>query len=232
MAGHIVKKGNKFYPSAEMKKIAWVNNSSIYREAEKNPVKFWGKLAEEGIDWNKKWIETYYEKLPYFEWFKGGKLNVCYNCIDRHLDSMGDKTALIWVPEPINEKVVKLTYKELHDKVCRFANVLKKYNVGKGDVAAIYLPMIPEALIAMLACCRIGAVHSVVFSAFSAEALKARIDDGKAKILITADGYYRRGEKEDLLSKSEEAVRGTSVKKIIVVPRIGKRIKSKFLDFN
>ena len=232
MAGHIVKKGNKFYPSAEMKKIAWVNNSSIYREAEKNPVKFWGKLAEEGIDWNKKWIETYYEKLPYFEWFKGGKLNVCYNCIDRHLDSMGDKTALIWVPEPINEKVVKLTYKELHDKVCRFANVLKKYNVEKGDVVAIYLPMIPEALIAMLACTRIGAVHSVVFSAFSAEALKARIDDGKAKILITADGYYRRGEKEDLLSKSEEAVRGTSVKKIIVVPRIGKRIKSKFLDFN
>src|SRR3989344_3570307 len=235
MVNYIQKKSDKFYPSAEMKKIAWIKNSEVYREAEKNPVKFWEKLAEDGIDWQKKWDKAYVEKLPYFEWFKGGELNFCYNCLDRHLKHRADKTALIWIPESVKEKKVELSYRELFNKVKKFANVLKKYNVKKGDVVAIYLPMIPEALIAMLACTRIGAVHSVVFSAFSADALKARIDDGKAKILITADGYYRKGEKEYLIKKARKAVRKTSIEKIIVVPRFKKRFRSfnpKFLDFN
>ena len=226
---YIIKKGDKYYPSDEMKKIAWVKKD-IYKQAEKNPIKFWEKLASEGIDWEKKWDKAYVEKLPYFEWFKGGKLNFCVNALDRHLDEFGDKVALIWVPEPTKEKTIKFTYRQLHEKVCKFANVLKKQGVKKGDRISIYLPMIPEALIAMLACTRIGAVHSVVFSAFSADALKSRIEDGKAKVLITSDGYYRKGKPEDLLSKAEQAARGTTAKKIIVVNRVGKR--HKHIDFN
>ncbi len=227
---YVTKKDGKYWPSDEMKKIAWVKDEKIYSDAEKNPIKFWEDLAEKGITWEKKWDKTYVEKLPYFEWFKGGKLNFSVNCLDRHLKEHGDKIALIWVPEPISEKTIKITYRELHEKVCKFANVLKKNEVKKGDVVSIYLPMIPEALISMLACTRIGAIHSVVFSAFSADALKARIEDGQSKILITADGYYRRGKEENLLVKAEEAVQGTSAKKIIVVPRLGK--KHKHLDFN
>jgi len=222
---YIIKKGKEYWPSPEMKKIAWIKDEKIYAKANKNPVKFWEELALEGITWEKKWDKAYVEKLPYFEWFKGGKLNFSVNCLDRHLKEFGDKVALIWIPEPTGEKVVKFTYKQLHKKVCKFANVLKGNGVKKGDVVSIYLPMIPEALISMLACTRIGAIHSVVFSAFSAEALKARIEDGKAKVLVTSDGYYRKGEKEDLLSKAEQAAKGTTIKKIIVVNRINKEHK-------
>jgi len=233
MTRYVEKKGDTYWPSKEMKSIAWVNNPTIYKEAEKNPIKFWEKLAKQGISWESKWEKPYQEKLPYFEWFKGAKLNFCYNCVDRHLKENANKNALIWIPEPINEKPVKLTYKQLHEKVSKFANVLKKYKVQKGDVVSIYMPMIPEALIAMLACTRIGAIHSVVFSAFSADALKARIQDGQAKLLITADGYYRRGEKEDLLKKAKKAAKGTTVKKIIVATRLGKKLISpKCRNFN
>ena len=230
---YVVKKGNKYWPSAEMKKIAWISDSGIYAKALKNPVKFWEGLADEGIDWDKKWDMGYEEKLPYFKWFKGGKLNFSYNCLDRHLEKNGDKVALTFVPEPVKEKVVKLTYRELHEKVCKFANVLKGLGVKKGDVVSIYLPMVPEAVIAMLACTRIGAIHSVVFSAFAVDALKKRIEDGKAKVLITGDGYYRRGKKVVLIDKAVEGAKGTSVKKILVVNRIGKKVSGrKFLDFN
>jgi len=228
---YVIKKGDKYYPSDEMKKIAWVKDEKIYKEAEKNPIKFWEKLAEEGITWEKRWKKPYEEKLPYFKWFKNGKLNFSVNCLDRYLDEKEDKVALIWIPEPINEKPIKLTYKQLHEKVCKFANILKKQGIKKGDVVSIYLPMIPEALIAMLACTRIGAVHSVVFSAFSADALKARIQDAKARILVTADGYYRRGKKENLLEKAKQAVKGTTAKKVIVVRRLKSKIPSDYLDF-
>ena len=124
---------------------------------------------------------------------------------------------MIWIPEPTNEKPIKMTYAEIYEKVNRFANVLKDNGIKKGDVVSIYLPMIPEALISMLACTRIGAVHSVVFSAFSKDAINARIKDGKAKILITSDGYYRRGKPEPLLDKARKAARKTTIKKIIVV---------------
>ncbi|MBT7102497.1 acetate--CoA ligase [archaeon] len=234
MAKYVIKKSNKLVPSDAMKKIAHVKNKNIYKQAAKNPIKFWEKLATEGLDWEKKWTKAYEQKLPYFKWFKGGKINFSKNCLDRHLENKSDKVAITWVPEPTKEKTIKLTYKELHEKVCKFANVLKKHKIKKGDVVSIYLPMIPEAIIAMLACTRIGAIHSVVFSAFSADALKARIQDGKAKILITADGYYRRGEKEDLLTKARRAVKSTTVNKVIIVPRLRKKIPTgrKFLNFN
>lgn len=225
MVNYVVKKGGKYWPSKEMKKIAWVSDESIYKKAAKNPVKFWEEKAKEGLDWFTPWTVAYEEKLPYFKWFKGGKINFSYNCIDRHIKAgKGDKVALIFVPEPTDEAVVKWTYNDLHEKVCKFSNILKKYGINKGDVVSIYMPLIPEALVAMLACTRIGAIHSVVFSAFAPDALKARIMDGKAKVLITSDGYYRRGNKEDLLQKAKAGAKGTTVKKIIVVRRLKKRL--------
>jgi acetyl-CoA synthetase len=226
---YVVKKGDRYYPSKDMKQISWVNSEKTYKAAEKNPIKFWEKLANEGITWKKKWDKAYFEKLPYFEWFKGGELNFCVNAVDRHLDK--NNVAMIWVPEPTKEKVVKWTYQDLYDKVNRFANVLKNQGVKKGDVVSIYLPMIPQAMVAMLACTRIGAIHSVVFSAFSSDALKARIEDGKSKVLITSDGYYRRGKKEILIDKAKKAARGTTAKKIIMVSRLGKKVRG-VLDFD
>ena len=228
---YVIKKGSEFYPSEEMKKIANITDPKIYAKAAKDPIKFWGDLAKKGLTWNKEWNKTYVEKLPYFQWFKGGKLNFSVNCLDRHLGHP-DRTALIWVPEPKGEKPVKISYGELHSKVSKFSNVLKANGIKKGDIVSIYLPMVPQALIAMLACTRIGAIHSVVFSAFSAEALKARIQDGKAKILITSDGYFRRGKPQNLLKKARKAANKTTVKKIIVVNRIGIKVRGgKFLDF-
>ena len=235
MTKYTTIKRKKIIPSKEMKKIAWVKDKKIYKIAKKNPIKFWEYLAQNGIHWEKPWKTAYQEKLPYFKWFIGGKLNFSVNCLDRHLKdkTTAEKTALIWIPEPTKEKPVKLTYQQLSEKVNRFANVLKKHKVKKGDVVSIYLPMIPEALISMLACTRIGAIHSVVFSAFSADALKARIQDGKSKLLITADGYYRRGEKESLIKKAKEAIKSTTIKKVIVVSRLKTKTKGgKFLDFN
>lgn len=229
---YVEKRGNKYWPTQELKKIAWAANEKVYEEAAKDPIKFWEEHAKKGITWEKFWDKPYEEKLPYFSWFKGSQLNFCYNCLDRHIEEgRGKNTALIWVPEPTSEKTVKLTFNELFDKVKRFANALKKYGVKKSDVVAIYLPLIPEAAIAMLACARIGAIHSVVFSAFSAEALKARIEDGKAKILVTADGYFRRGEEENLLDKASQAAKGTTVKQVIVVRRLKKSIPAGYKDF-
>jgi acetyl-CoA synthetase len=230
---YIEKRGGKYWPSKDMKTISWVSDNKIYKQSNRDPKKFWAKLAKEGIHWEKPWKRVYEEKLPYFKWFVKGKLNFCYNCVDRHLEKNSDKIALIWIPEPIKEKPVKLSYRELHEKVCKFSNVLKKYGVKKGDVVSIYLPLIPEALVAMLACTRIGAVHSVVFSAFSADALRARIQDGEAKVLVTADGYYRRGKKEILIKKAKKAVKRTSIRKVIVVSRLGKRVfGSKFRNYD
>lgn len=234
MKSYIVKKSGIYLPSKEMKKISWVSDKKIYNRAAKNPIKFWGELAEQGINWDKFWKKknTYVEKIPYFSWFKGGKLNFCVNALDRHLIH-GDKTALIWVPEPVNEKPIKISYAELYEKVNKFANVLKSFGIKKGDVVAIYLPLIPEALISMLACTRIGAIHSVVFSAFAPNALNTRILDGGSKVLITSDGYYRRGKKINLLSDAKKALGKTKIKKIIVVPRLNKNKKyvGKFISF-
>ena len=139
MAKYVIKKSNKLVPSDAMKKIAHVKNKNIYKQAAKNPIKFWEKLATEGLDWEKKWTKAYEQKLPYFKWFKGGKINFSKNCLDRHLENKSDKVAITWVPEPTKEKTIKLTYKELHEKVCKFANVLKKHKIKKGDVVSIFI---------------------------------------------------------------------------------------------
>ena len=225
----IIKKGEAYWPDQELRKSSLVKES-IYKEAEKNPQDFWGRLAREGLHWDRPFTKVYEEKNPFFKWFLGGKLNISYNCLDRHLDQHGDKTALIWIPEPVEEEAVKMTYRKLHEAVNTFANVLLSEGVKKGDVVSIYLPLIPEVVIAMLACARIGAIHSVVFSAFSSEALKTRILDGKAKILITADGYYRRGRAENFKEKADEAVKGTEIKRVIVVRRVKSEIHMNKMD--
>ncbi len=220
------KKGNLYYPSKEFKKNAWIQDGKIYKTAAKDPIKFWGKAANE-IYWKKKWKKIFEHKPPYFQWFLGGKLNITENALDRHLKKSGDKTAVIWEPEPANEQSKKLTYKELFSAVCRLANGLKKLGVKKGDRVGIYLPMIPEAVISILACARIGAVHSVVFSAFSPRALKVRLQDTQAEVLITADGYFRRGQMINLKESADQGIEETEVRKVIVVKRAGNEISWK-----
>ncbi|MEM2431654.1 MAG: acetate--CoA ligase [Candidatus Bathyarchaeia archaeon] len=217
------EKKNVFWPSEEMKKRAWISDERIYEEAAKDPVAWWAKLAREGITWFKEWTETYVWNPPFYKWFVGGKLNICYNAVDRHIKTWRrNKAAIIWEPELINEPHRVLTYYDLYREVNKFANVLKSLGVKKGDRVGIYLPMIPEVIIAMLACARIGAVHSVVFSAFSGQSLKERMIDAEAKVLITADGYYRRGNVINLKANADIGVEGTSIDKVIVVERMGK----------
>jgi len=216
----------RFIPSKALKEKAWITKKSIYKKAAKNPLKFWAKLAREGIDWYEKWKKTYVWKPPYFKWFIGGKLNASYNALDRHIKTWRrNKAAIIWEPENPDERNRVLTYQELWREVNRFANVLKSLGVKRRDRVSIYLPMVPEVQIAMLACARIGAPHSVVFSAFSAESLRYRMNEAEAKVLITADGYWRRGKLINLKTKADEAVKGTKVKHVIVVKRTGSNVK-------
>jgi len=224
----VTKGGNKYWPTKEMKEMAWVSSKKIY---DQDPIKFWSEQSQ-NLEWIKPWKVAYKEKLPYFSWFIGGKLNASVNCLDRHLQSKGNQTAIVWVPEPVKEKKIEISYKDLHERVSRFANLLKRLKVKKGDVVTIYLPMIPEVIVAMLACARIGAIHSIVFSAFSEEALKSRIQDGRSKVLITADGYYRKGKEDSLIDKVKIAIKGTKIKKVIVVPRLGKKVSKEFIDYN
>ncbi len=219
------KKKNVFWPSEKLKMRAWITGESAYEEAEKDPVSWWAKLAKEGVAWFKDWTETYRWKPPFFQWFIGGKLNISYNALDRHLDSWRrNKAAVIWEPEPLNEQPRVLTYYDLYREVSKFANVLKSLGVKRGDRVGIYLPMIPEVQIAMLACARIGAVHSVVFSAFSGQSLKDRLIDAEAKVLVTADGYYRRGRIVNLKESADIGVEGTPVKDVVVVKRVGNEV--------
>jgi len=217
----MIKKGNLYYPSPEIKKRAWLNNKKVYKEALKNPVRFWEGLAKE-LFWYKKWRKVFVHKPPYFQWFIGGKINITTNIFEKNKagwEKIKNKVALIWEPEPIEEEPKIFTYNQLFKKVCQFANALKKLGVRKGDKVGIYLPMIPEAVISMLACARIGAIHSVVFSAFSPQALRIRLQDTQAKILITADGYYRKGKIIHLKEAADEGIKQTNVKKVIVVKR-------------
>ena len=215
------KRENWYWPTEAMKARAWVSDPKIYEEAAADPVAFWAKRAEE-IVWFQKWSETYVDEPYAYKWFVGGKLNLSYNSIDRHVEAgKGDKVALIWEPEPPDEPNRILTYKDLLVEVSRLANALKRLGIKKGDRVGIYLPMIPEAVIAMQACVRIGAVHTVVFSAFSAESLRDRLVDSGARLLITADGYYRRGKLIDLKPQADQALTGTKVEKVIVVRRTG-----------
>ncbi len=185
-----------FAAQAHIKSMAQYRK--LYNESVNSPEKFWGKQAKEELVWFKPWKKVLEWKAPFAKWFVGAKLNVSYNCLDRHLNTTtANKAALIWEGEPAGTGVLgeerTLTYKQLHREVCLFANVLKRNGLKKGDRAIIYLPMVPEAAIAMLACARIGVVHSVVFGGFSAQSVADRIHDCQAKLVITADGGFRRG---------------------------------------
>ena len=224
----MMEENRVFYPSEEFSKNAAVKSmeeyKALYSESMKNPDKFWGKMAEE-LDWYKKWDKyevADFKNNPEIRHFVGGKINVSYNCLDRHLKTARkNKAALIWQGEPEND-IRTFTYQQLHYEVCRFANVLKKIGIMKGDTISIYLPMIPELAIAMLACARIGAVHSVVFGGFSAEALRDRILDCKSKLLITADGYWRNGRQIKSKDGADTAVTTCpTIKNLIVVKRLG-----------
>jgi len=214
----IIKKGDLYYPTKEFQKKAWINDASIYKTANKDPLKFWEKLAEE-LFWQKKWTKAFEHSPPHFKWFVDGKLNITENCLDKNLEKNKNKVAVIWEPEPTDQKEKRLTYQDLYKEVNKFANALKKLGVKKGDRIGIYLPMIPEVIVAMLACARIGAIHAVVFSAFSPQALRVRLQDTEAKILITSDGYYRRGQVINLKQNADEGIKDTKVQKVIVVKR-------------
>ena len=210
----------------------------LYKESIKAPEKFWAKQAKNELVWFKPWKKVLQWNLPFAKWFVGGRLNVSYNCLDRHLDTpTANKAALIWEGEPASagkpgeERV--LTYKQLHREVCLFANVLKRNGLRKGDRVIIYLPMVPEAAIAMLACARIGAVHSVVFGGFSAQSVADRIFDCQARLVITADGGFRRGSIVQLKKSVDEALAlkdaqgnllAKTVDKVIVLRRAGNDI--------
>jgi acetyl-CoA synthetase len=213
-------------PPEEFRKRARVRSLEQYREmyerAEREPEAFWGERAKL-IDWFEPPTKVLEWDLPHAKWFTGGKLNVAYNCLDRHLTQDLNKPALLWEAE--DGSSLQFTYAELHDRVCRFANALNSLGVKPGDCVAIYLPMIPELPIAMLACARIGAVHSVIFGGFSATALVDRIADAKSKILITADGGFRRGKIVPLKETADAALRTCpTIEKSVVVKRTGERV--------
>ncbi len=217
----LMEENRTFPPSAEFKDHALVTGTSLYDEAAEDDEGFWARQAEELLHWNTPWHTILDWQLPYAKWFEGGTLNVSYNCLDRHVEAgKGDKVAFHWEGEPGDTRTI--TYSDLLTEVCKFANVLKSLGIGKGDRVNIYLPMIPEAAVAMLACARIGAVHSVVFGGFSAQALADRINDADAKLLVTADGGYRRGEILPLKTAADEACENTpSLQHVVVVKRGG-----------
>ena len=213
----LLEEQRKFPPTDEFTRHANANDPGVYDRAAKDPESFWAGWAEE-LDWHTKWSRVLEWNPPYAKWFVGGTLNASYNCLDRQLAKRGEKKALIWEGEPGDSRT--MTYRELHEEVSQLANVLKKLGVGQGDLVAIYLPLIPEAVISMLACARIGAVHSVVFGGFSAEALRDRIQDAEAKVLITATAGFRRGNVVPLKNLADAAITDApSIENVIVVMR-------------
>ncbi|MDB3901101.1 acetate--CoA ligase [Flavobacteriaceae bacterium] len=201
--------------------------NDLYNKSLSNPENFWSEIAST-FSWRNKWTKTleYDFNKPEFKWFLNGKLNITENCLDRHVQSNPNKTAILFEPNDPNEAAQKISYKELHRRVCVFANVLKSKSIKKGDRVCIYMPMVPELTVAVLACARIGAVHSVVFAGFSATALAARIKDSKCKVLLTADGSFRGSKLIDLKSIVDEALLDcNSITSTIILKRIGSKIK-------
>ena len=217
----LLKEGRSFPPSEDFRKQANVADTKIYDEARRDSEAFWSKEAE-SLDWFKKWDKVLEWNAPWVKWFIGGKLNATYNCVDRHVkSSRRSKRAIVWEGEPGDTRV--LTFEDLQKEVNRFANALKSLGVKKGDRVAIYLGMVPELAIAMLACAKIGAPHSIVFGGFSADSLRERINDAQAKVVITGDGAWRRGSVVPLKANVDEALTGTpSIEKVVVVQRVGK----------
>ena len=218
----------KFPPSSEFSSKAWVKSFDEYqalcKRAESDPEAFWAECAR-NLHWFKPFSKTLEWNFPFAKWFVGGTINASYNCLDRHLDGpRRNKAALIWEGEPGDSRV--LTYQMLADEVGRCANGLKSLGVKDGDRVAIYMPLVPEAAIAMLACARIGAIHSVVFGGFSSEALADRINDAEAKVCITADGGWRRGQVVELKQNVDDAVKKCrSIHKVLVLKRVGNKVE-------
>lgn len=212
------QENRKFPPPPSFVKQAWIRDETIYEKADEDPEGYWAGWAQE-LDWFKPWDKVLEWKPPYAKWFVGGKINASFNCLDRHLKGpCRDKTAILWEGEPGDAR--SLSYLELSNEVNRCANVLKGLDVQKGDRVTIYLPMIPELVISLLACARIGAVHSVVFGGFSAEALRDRINDAQSRLLITANMGWRRGNPVPLKKAADEALKETpSIEKVLVVKR-------------
>jgi len=211
-----------FSPSDSFIKNANVK-SDVYQEAERDRLAFWEKQANR-LDWDQRWSQVVDWQLPFAKWFVGGKLNASYNCLDRHVKAgLGDRVAFYFEGEPGD--TARITYKQLLDQVCQAANALKELGVKQGDRVAIYMPMIPQAAVAMLACARLGAMHSVVFGGFSADSLLSRIQDADASLVITADGGYRKGAAFALKPAVDEALKGeTNVKNVLVVKRTGQEV--------
>ena len=214
----LLKENRQFPPPDAFRQRAVLNDPAIYERAAKDPEAFWAAVAGE-IDWIEPWHTVLEWKLPYAKWFVGGKLNASANCLDRHVTTARrNKAALVWEGEPGDRRT--LTYWDLFREVKQFANVLKSLGVKRGDRVALYLPLIPELAIAMLACARIGAIHSVVFGGFSAESLRDRINDAQAELLVTADGGYRRGHIVPLKQMADEALKETpSIRNVVIVQR-------------
>jgi len=214
----LLQEDRAFPPPDAFRAQANVRDAGIYQEAARDPERFWADFARE-LEWSTPWSTVLEWNPPHAKWFVGGKINASVNCLDRHLGSARrNKAAIIWEGEPGDRRT--LTYFDLHRDVCQFANVLKSLGVGRGDRVAIYLPLIPELVIAMVACARIGAVHSVVFGGFSAESLRDRINDAQCRLLVTADGGFRRGSVVPLKKVADEALADTpSIEHAIVVRR-------------
>ncbi|HYH10233.1 MAG TPA: acetate--CoA ligase, partial [Thermoanaerobaculia bacterium] len=213
----LLQENREFPPSDEFRRNANVHDAAIWSKANEDREAYWAGWAEQ-LDWHRKWDRILEWDAPYAKWFVGGKLNASFNCLDRHLEKRGDKAALIWEGEP--GEVRRITYSELHADVLKFANALQSLGVVTGDRVAIYMPLIPEAVVAMLACARIGAIHSVVFGGFSADALKDRIHDQEAKLVVTATSGYRRGNVVPLKKTTDAAVAECpTIQKVVVVRR-------------
>ena len=217
----LLEENRKFPPSEEFRKQANANDPEIYERARRDPETFWAQQAER-LDWFTKWTKISEWSAPWAKWFLGGKINITHNCVDRHAaSSRRNKAAIIWEGEPGDSRVI--TFGMLQREVNKFANVLKSLGVKKGDRVAIYMGMIPELPITMLACAKIGAAHSVIFGGFSAEALRERINDAACKVLVTADGAWRRGTVVTLKGRADEALAQTpSITNVVVVERVAK----------
>lgn len=225
----ILQEKRLFHPQSEFSQQAQIKSleeyQRLYDTAKADPEKFWAELAQKELHWFENWDTVLDWQPPFAKWFVNGKINISYNCLDRHLTTWRkNKAALIWEGEPGDSRT--LTYAQLHREVCQFANVLKQLGVKKGDRVGIYMPMIPESAIAMLACARIGAPHSVVFGGFSAEALRHRLNDAEAKLVVTADGGWRKDAIVPLKEQVDKALADNavpSVTDVLVVQRTNQK---------
>src|SRR6476620_6163125 len=221
---NLLKEDRRFEPPAEIAENANLKEEA-YERASQDREAFWAEAAER-LSWDQKWDRVLdWDDPPFAKWFVGGKLNAAYNCVDRHVEAgNGDKVAFHWVGEP-SEDTRTITYAEMKDLVCQAANALTELGVKSGDRVAIYMPMIPEVVVAMLACARIGAPHTVVFGGFSSQALVDRIQDCDARVVITADGGYRRGSAAGLKPAVDEALeKCPAVRNVVVVRRTGQDV--------